>query len=157
MPGIDVILLAIVASTPLLLAVEGELVVERAGMINLGIEGMMLTAAMTSVVAAQLTGSAIAGFAGGIAGLAGGIELLGVTHRLFERFAAGYGYSGIAVALLGELHPLATLASALFFGALTTGAGELQRAANISSQVATFGQAVVILTLIAFGRMRARD
>ena len=94
---------------------------------------------------------------GAIAGLAGGIELLGVTHRLFERFAAGYGYSGIAVALLGELHPLATLASAIFFGALTTGAGELQRAANISSTVATFGQAVVILTLIAFGRMRARD
>jgi simple sugar transport system permease protein len=94
---------------------------------------------------------------GAIAGLAGGIELLGVTHRLFERFAAGYGYSGIAVALLGELHPLATLASAIFFGALTTGAGELQRAANISATVATFGQAVVILTLIAFGRMRARD
>jgi simple sugar transport system permease protein len=94
---------------------------------------------------------------GAIAGMAGGIELLGVTHRLFERFAAGYGYSGIAVALLGQLHPLATLASAIFFGALTTGAGELQRAAGISSQVATFGQAVVILTLIAFGRMRARD
>jgi simple sugar transport system permease protein len=94
---------------------------------------------------------------GAIAGLAGGIELLGVTHRLFERFAAGYGYSGIAVALLGQLHPLATLASAIFFGALTTGAGELQRSAGISSQVATFGQAVVILALIAFGRMRARD
>ena len=94
---------------------------------------------------------------GAMAGLAGGIELLGVTHRLFERFAAGYGYSGIAVALLAELHPLATLASAVFFGALTTGAGELQRASNISSTVATFGQAVVILTLIAFGRMRARD
>jgi ABC-type uncharacterized transport system permease subunit len=94
---------------------------------------------------------------GAIAGLAGGIELLGVTHRLFERFAAGYGYSGIAVALLAELHPLATLASSLFFGALTTGAGELQRAANISATVATFGQAIVILTLIAFGRMRARD
>jgi simple sugar transport system permease protein len=94
---------------------------------------------------------------GAVAGLAGGIELLGVTHRLFERFASGYGYSGIAVALLAELHPLATLASALFFGALTTGAGELQRSANISATVATFGQAVVILTLIAFGRMRARD
>ncbi|MEK6371920.1 MAG: ABC transporter permease [Acidobacteriota bacterium] len=94
---------------------------------------------------------------GAVAGLAGGIELLGVTHRLFERFASGYGYSGIAVALLAELHPLATLASALFFGALTTGAGELQRSANISATVATFGQAVVVLTLIAFGRMRARD
>ncbi len=91
---------------------------------------------------------------GAIAGLAGGIELLAVTHRLFERFAAGYGYSGIAVALLAQLHPLATLLSALFFGALTTGAGELQRASNISATVAMFGQAVVILTLIAFGSFR---
>src|SRR5438067_10277253 len=94
---------------------------------------------------------------GALAGLAGGIELLGVTHRLFERFAAGYRYSGIAVALLAELHPLATLLSAFFFGALTTGAGELQRSANISSTIATFGQAVVILTLIGFGAFHARD
>lgn len=94
---------------------------------------------------------------GGIAGLAGGIELLGVTHRLFERFAAGYGYSGIAVALLAQLHPGATAISALFFGALASGAGELQRAAGISVTVATFGQAVVILTLIAFGRVYRRD
>lgn len=93
---------------------------------------------------------------GAAAGLAGGIELLGVTHRLFERFAAGYGYSGIAVALLAQLHPLATIASAFFFGALVTGAGELQRSVNISSAVATFGQAVVILVLIGFEHVRAR-
>ncbi len=92
---------------------------------------------------------------GGCAGLAGGIELLGVTHRLFERFAAGYGYSGIAVALLAQLHPLGTIASAFFFGALATGAGELQRSANISATVATLIQAVVILTMILFSR-RAR-
>ncbi|HYR27984.1 MAG TPA: ABC transporter permease [Thermoanaerobaculia bacterium] len=91
---------------------------------------------------------------GALAGLAGGIELLGVTHRLFERFAAGYGYSGIAVALLAQLHPLGTIASAVFFGALVTGAGELQRSANISSAVATLGQAVVILVLIGFERVR---
>jgi general nucleoside transport system permease protein len=92
---------------------------------------------------------------GGCAGLAGGIELLGVTHRLFERFAAGYGYSGIAVALLAQLHPLGTIVSAFFFGALATGAGELQRSANISATVATLIQAVVIFTMILFGR-RAR-
>ena len=51
--------LAIIATLPLLLAVEGELIVQRAGMINLGIEGMMLTAALTTV---------LFGFAGGIAG-----------------------------------------------------------------------------------------
>ena len=91
---------------------------------------------------------------GSMAGLAGGIELLGVTHRLFERFAAGYGYAGIAVALLAQLHPLGALASAFFFGALTTGAGELQRSAGISSTVATFGQAIVILIMIVFTRRR---
>jgi simple sugar transport system permease protein len=93
---------------------------------------------------------------GVFAGLAGGIELLGVTHRLFERVASGYGYSGIAVALLAQLHPLATVVSALFFGALATGAGELQRAANISASVATLGQAVVILSLILLGSWRKR-
>ena len=91
---------------------------------------------------------------GAMAGLAGGIELLGVTHRLFERFAAGYGYAGIAVALLAQLHPLGAIASAFFFGALTTGAGELQRTAGISSTVATFGQAVVILMMIVLTRRK---
>jgi ABC-type uncharacterized transport system permease subunit len=86
---------------------------------------------------------------GAISGIAGAFELLGVTHRLFERFASGYGYSGIAVALLGQLHPLGSIASALFFAALTTGAGELQRSADISATIATFGQAVVILMVIA--------
>jgi ABC-type uncharacterized transport system permease subunit len=88
----------------------------------------------------------------GIAGIAGAIELLGVTHRLYEGFAVGYGYSGIAVALLAQLHPLATLASALFFGALSTGAGELQRAAGVSASLAILGQALVILALIFFTR-----
>lgn len=60
--------LALVASVPLLLAVEGELVAERAGMINLGIEGMMLVAALTATVAAQATGSVAAGVVGGVAG-----------------------------------------------------------------------------------------
>ncbi|HWW60616.1 MAG TPA: ABC transporter permease [Thermoanaerobaculia bacterium] len=91
---------------------------------------------------------------GAMSGLAGGIELLGVTHRIFERFAVGYGYSGIAVALLAQLHPLATIASAFFFGALATGAGELQRSAGISATVATFAQAVVILVMIVFARQK---
>lgn len=97
-------------------------------------------------------------WSGAMAGLAGGIELLGVTHRLFERFAAGYGYSGIAVALLAQLHPLALVVSALFFGALATGSGELQRTANIPSAIATVSQAIVILLLVlaaAFERRRS--
>jgi general nucleoside transport system permease protein len=67
---LSVIPLAIVAATPLLLAVEGELVVQRSGIINLGIEGMMLVAAMTAVLAAQATKSVLLGFIGGVAGAA---------------------------------------------------------------------------------------
>lgn len=66
----DLVPLAIVAATPLLLAVQGELVVQRSGIINLGIEGMMLVAAMTSVIAARSSDSVFVGFAGGIAGAA---------------------------------------------------------------------------------------
>ena len=127
-------------------------------------EGLRLRATGFNAAAAQYAGvntkrqlfRAMA-ISGAISGLAGAFELLGVTHRLFERFAAGYGYSGIAVALLAQLHPLATIASAIFFGALATGAGELQRTADISSNVAIFGQAVVILVLILFGSWLARD
>src|SRR5688500_17895271 len=68
--ALDVIPLAIVAATPLLLAVQGELVVQRSGIINLGIEGMMLAAAMTAVLTAQLTSSVALGFLGGVAGAA---------------------------------------------------------------------------------------
>jgi general nucleoside transport system permease protein len=126
-------------------------------------EGLRLRATGFNANAAQWAGVNVRAqlaramaISGAVAGLAGGIELLGVTHRLFERFAAGYGYSGIAVALLAQLHPLATIVSAIFFGALVTGAGELQRTANISAAVATLGQALVILTLIGFEHVRAR-
>jgi simple sugar transport system permease protein len=91
--------LAIVASTPLLLAVLGELVVERAGMINLGIEGMMLTAAMTAVVTAQLTHSVVLGFFGGIIGAAA----VGALFGLFAlHLAADQIVTGTAIVLLAQ-------------------------------------------------------
>ena len=91
--------LAIVASTPLLLAVLGELVVERAGMINLGIEGMMLTAAMTAVIAAQLTHSIALGFLAGILGAA----IVGALFGLFAiRYAVDQIVTGTAIVLLAQ-------------------------------------------------------
>jgi ABC-type uncharacterized transport system permease subunit len=95
--AIDLVQLAVVASTPLLLAVLGELVVERGGIINLGIEGMMLTAAMTAVIAAQSSGSVVAGFAGGVAGAV----IAGALFGLFAiRFAADQIVTGTAINLL---------------------------------------------------------
>jgi len=91
--------LAIVASTPLLLAVLGELVVERAGMINLGIEGMMLTAAMTAVITEELTHSIALGFLGGIIGAA----IAGALFGLFAiRYAVDQIVTGTAIVLLAQ-------------------------------------------------------
>jgi len=49
------------AATPLLLAATGELVTERSGVLNLGVEGMMLVGAVTGFVAGLYTGSAVLG------------------------------------------------------------------------------------------------
>lgn len=103
---IDSILLAIVASTPLLLAVEGELLVQRSGIINLGIEGMMLCAAMTSVIAAQLTGSIVAGFAGGILGAAvpGAIFAWFAIHRHADQIVTGTAINLLALGATGFVY-----------------------------------------------------
>ncbi|HUP50726.1 MAG TPA: ABC transporter permease, partial [Thermoanaerobaculia bacterium] len=126
-------------------------------------EGLRLRATGLNPAAARYSGINVAAqiaramaISGAVAGIAGGIEVLGVTHRLFERLAAGYGYSGIAVALLAQLHPIGSIVSALFFGALSAGAGELQRSAAISATIGTFGQAVVILAVVAAGAMIER-
>ena len=60
--------------------------------------------------------------------LAGGVavnELLGVHHRLVLDFNAGYGFAGIAVALMGRSHPFGIALAALLFGALQQGGAEL--------------------------------
>ena len=44
---------------------------------------------------------------GAIAGLGGGAELLGTQFRLINGFGAGYGFDGVAMALIGQLHPIA--------------------------------------------------
>ena len=57
-----------VAATPLLLAAVGELVVEKAGVLNLGVEGMMITGAICGFAVAVETGSPLIGFAAAAVG-----------------------------------------------------------------------------------------
>ena len=67
-----IILSVIAASTPLLLAAAGELVVERSGVLNLGVEGMMIMGAACGFAGAYLTGST---FIGALFGMAAGAAL----------------------------------------------------------------------------------
>ncbi len=55
---------------------------------------------------------------GGLAGMVAINEVLGYRYRYYDGFSAGYGFTGIAVALLGRNHPVGVLLAALLFGAL---------------------------------------
>jgi len=81
---------------------------------------------------------------GALGGLAGAVEVLGVHYRLFEAFSPGYGWDAIAVALLGMLHPVGTLLSALLFGALRSGSTLMQTVANISRDMVMVISGLVI-------------
>jgi ABC-type uncharacterized transport system permease subunit len=83
-----------------------------------------------------------------LAGLAGGVEVGGVSYALFQNLSPGYGFSGIAVALLGRLEPLAVLVAGVLFGALEAGAGAMQREAGIPAVLVYVVEATVIITVL---------
>ncbi len=85
---------------------------------------------------------------GALAGLAGGIEVGGVSYALFQNLSPGYGFSGIAVALLGRLEPLAVLVAGVLFGALEAGAGAMQREAGIPAVLVYVVEAAVIIAVL---------
>ena len=85
---------------------------------------------------------------GGIAGLAGGVEISGVTYALFQNLSPGYGFTGIAVALLGGLHPLGVVAAWILFGALQAGAGAMQRDAGVPAVAVYVVEAVIIIVAL---------
>lgn len=87
-----------VAATPILLAAIGELVVERAGVLNLGVEGMMITGAVCGFIAAVETGSPWLGFA---AAAAGGAALSLLFAALVLGLMSNQVATGLALTLFG--------------------------------------------------------
>lgn len=86
---------------------------------------------------------------GVLAGLAGAGEALGLHGRHFAS-PPGYGFTAIAVGLVGRNHPLAIIPSALLFGALSAGAPAMQSDAGVSTEIVLVLQGLVILAVAAF-------
>ncbi len=88
---------AIAMATPLLLAALGELIVERAGVINIGIEGAMLAGAFAGVAVAHATGGALAGVA---AAIGAGVAINAVFAFVAINLAVNQVVAGTAIDLL---------------------------------------------------------
>lgn len=95
----SILITIVTAATPLIIAAIGELVTERAGVLNLGVEGMMIMGAASGFAVAILTGSSAAGVAGGVAA---GMALAAVFGVLTVFLAANQVATGLALTILGS-------------------------------------------------------
>jgi len=85
---------------------------------------------------------------GAVAGLGGIIEIMGVQTRMIANFSSGYGYDGIAVAVIGANLPLGTVLAAIFIGALRSGADLMQLTAAVPIQVVYIVEGAIIILLL---------
>ena len=83
---------------------------------------------------------------GALAGFVAVNEIMGVHHRLLLNFPAGYGFTGIAVALMGRNHPIGILMASLLFGVLYQGGAELAfEVPKITREMVVAIQGLIIL------------
>jgi simple sugar transport system permease protein len=98
---------------------------------------------------------------GALCGLAGANAILGVQHVLLDNFSPGWGYTAIAVALLGALTPVGILLSAVLFGVLEVGATNMQYAAGVPTSVGGLIEGLILVLFlisipVAFYRWRPK-
>ena len=99
---------------------------------------------------------------GALAGMVGVNEVMGYRYRYYHDFSPGYGFAGIAVALLGRNHPVGVILAALLFGALNRGGLFIDIFTDrVSKDLVQVLQAIIILFVAievffrrGFGRVR---
>jgi simple sugar transport system permease protein len=96
---------------------------------------------------------------GAFAGIAGAVQVMGVQRRMLDGLSGGYGFSGIVVALFGQLHPLGAIPASILFGGLLVGADQMQRTMQVPSAIIDVILGMIVLFVVSsaiFARRRAR-
>jgi general nucleoside transport system permease protein len=92
-----------------------------------------------------------------IGGLAGGIHALGLVHRFVAGFSPGYGFTGIAIALLGRNSAVGIILAAIVFGALSSAGATMQLFSDVPIEIVEIMQgAGMIFAVAKFGFGQAR-
>jgi simple sugar transport system permease protein len=87
--------------------------------------------------------------AGLIGGLGGGSHTLGLLHRYTEGFSAGFGFTGIAIALLARFNPIGILVGAILFGALNSAGATVQLFIDLPVQIIDVLEGTVMVFAVA--------
>ena len=96
---------------------------------------------------------------GGLAACAGVTEVAGTKEYLTLDISPGFGYTGIAVAMLAGLNPLGVIVAALFFAGIYNGADSMSRTMDVSNYIAdviTAGSLLMVMLAVMLTRMRIR-
>ena len=87
---------------------------------------------------------------GAIAGMGGMIELFGKTpFRLADGFGSGFGFDGVAIALIAQLNPIGALIVALLFGILSTGGTMMQSVIGVPTAIVDIIRGMIIIFAVA--------
>ncbi|MBL0373856.1 ABC transporter permease [Rhizobium sp. KVB221] len=86
---------------------------------------------------------------GAIGGIAGGVHALGNVFRYVSGFSPGYGFVGIAVALLGRGNAFGILLAAILFGALATSGATIQLFSDVPIEIVNILQGLVMIFAVA--------
>ncbi|MHC1771580.1 MAG: ABC transporter permease [Flexilinea sp.] len=87
---------------------------------------------------------------GALAGLGGVSEVNGVQFRLRMDVSNGYGWTGIATAMLGQLNPFGTVISSIFFGGLINGSATMQMRTGVGTSLIEAFRGITIVVLLIF-------
>lgn len=118
--------------------------------------GFEFRAVGLNAIAARYAGMSIAGstilammISGGLAGLAGTSIVLGITRSMTSGISPGFGFDGIAIALMARSRPRGIIFASLLFGALRAGSTPMESATGIPSDLVVVIQALVIMFVAA--------
>ena len=109
--------------------------------------GLNASAAGFAGISVNATVIRTALISGGLAGLAG-VEVAGLKGYLTLDLSPGFGYAGIAVAMLAQLHPLGVILSAFFISAVYVGADAMSRSTDIPTYIADVLVGLSVLTIL---------
>jgi len=123
-------------------------------------KGFQLRAVGFNPVASQFNGFPVNRYrlmafivSGAIAGMGGACDILGTQFRLINGYGGSYGFDGVAIALIAQLDPIATMIVAYFFAVLRVGSLTMQVGSGVPTSVIDIIQALVIVFAVAGSAM----